>query len=255
MRNRLLMQYGKLICKSAGFLTYAFLPLFLFGQNDSLKVAPIGNILQKHAVPLAAPLLLMTVGSYGTYQKKFLDGYKTPVHSWVGNSNLSRRADDVLSLLPIPSVYVFNALGIKADHDFANRSLVLMKAELIMLGTVHLAKQMTGVMRPDSSDRLSFPSGHTAQAFMAASFWHHEMGMHGTGYIVAGYVMATAVASLRVMHNKHWVSDVVAGAGTGLLAAEIAYRTHHFRKRKWGNWMLAPDFRKSSQGFTLLCHL
>lgn len=244
----------KLMLRKSTFLCMgAFSSLLLTAQIDTFKLEVKDGFTTKPAIPMAVPLVLISVGSYGAHQKGFLDGYTTPVKSWVGNSNLSRRADDVFSLLPMPSVYVFDALGMKARHDFANRSLVLLKAELMMLGTVHMAKQLTNVMRPDSSDRFSFPSGHTAQAFVAASFWHHEMGHHGKGYIVAGYAMATAVASLRVMHNKHWVSDVVAGAGTGLLAAEIAYRTHRFKKRKWGEWMVAPDFRRSSQGLYLFC--
>lgn len=239
--------------KSSCFFVMAFLPFLIRAQVEPVRELTSDSSFRKAVIPVSAPLVLMAVGSYGAYNKGFLDGYHTPVKSWVGNSNLSRRADDVFSLLPIPSVYVFDALGIKARHDFANRSLVLLKAELMMLGTVHLAKQLTGIMRPDSSDRLSFPSGHTAQAFMAASFWHHEMGQHGRGFVIAGYAMATAVASMRVMHNKHWVSDVVAGAGTGILATEIAYRTHRFKKRKWGQWMLAPDFRKASQGLYFFC--
>jgi hypothetical protein len=156
--------------------------------------------------------------------------------------------DDVFSLLPIPSVYVFDALGLKANHDFANRTLVFLKAEAMMLTTVHLAKNLSGVLRPDSSDKFSFPSGHTAQAFLAAGFWHHEMGNHGIGYSIAGYAMAGFVASLRVMHNKHWVSDVIAGAGVGILSTEIAYRMHHFKKRNWRRLSLAPEFTIKSKG-------
>ena len=35
--------------------------------------------------------------------------------------------------------------------------------------------------------------------------------------------MATATGAMRVFNKKHWVSDVVAGAGIGILSAEVGY--------------------------------
>lgn len=43
------------------------------------------------------------------------------------------------------------------------------------------------------------------------------------GLGISGYIIATATGTLRIMNNKHWVSDVVAGAGIGILSAEVAY--------------------------------
>lgn len=35
--------------------------------------------------------------------------------------------------------------------------------------------------------------------------------------------MATATGIMRVLNNRHWVSDVLSGAGIGILSGEIAY--------------------------------
>ena len=45
-----------------------------------------------------------------------------------------------------------------------------------MLASVYAVKTLAGVRRPDSSARNAFPSGHTAQAFLAASIVHTEFG-------------------------------------------------------------------------------
>ena len=43
--------------------------------------------------------------------------------------------------------------------------------------------------------------------------------------------IATSVAALRMINDKHWQSDVVAGAGFGILSAHLAYLTH---RNRWG---------------------
>ena len=43
--------------------------------------------------------------------------------------------------------------------------------------------------------------------------------------------MATSVAAFRMINNKHWQSDVVAGAGFGILSAHLAYLSH---RNRWG---------------------
>ena len=40
---------------------------------------------------------------------------------------------------------------------------------------------------------------------------------------MGGYSVATATAAIRVLGKKHWMSDVVAGAGVGIVSTELAY--------------------------------
>jgi membrane-associated phospholipid phosphatase len=40
---------------------------------------------------------------------------------------------------------------------------------------------------------------------------------------ISGYPIAIFTGVYRALNNKHWVGDVVAGAGFGILSTEIAY--------------------------------
>lgn len=40
---------------------------------------------------------------------------------------------------------------------------------------------------------------------------------------MAGYAVAAGVGAMRVYNNKHWCSDILAGAGIGILSASIMY--------------------------------
>ena len=93
-------------------------------------------------------------------------------------------------------------------------------------------KKITAVPRPDDPmTKTSFPSGHTAQAFATATFLSKEYGHKSIWYSIAAYSMATTVGALRVMNNRHWVSDVLVGAGIGIFSTNLAYLTHQY---KWG---------------------
>lgn len=61
---------------------------------------------------------------------------------------------------------------------------------------------------PDGSDQ-SFPSGHTARAFSGASYLHYRYGWQ---WGFPAYLAAGAVGYSRVDANKHYWSDVIAGA-------------------------------------------
>ena len=84
-------------------------------------------------------------------------------------------------------------------------------------------KNILKEMRPDGSDSKSFPSGHTATAFMGAELLRMEYEDSNPWIGVAGYVSATLTGFLRVYNNRHYLTDVLAGAGIGILSARIAY--------------------------------
>ena len=67
--------------------------------------------------------------------------------------------------------------------------------------------------RPDGSNEVSFPSGHTAGGFAAAAV----LGRHyGWKAALPAYIGASYIAAARVDGNKHYLSDVVFGAAMGL---------------------------------------
>jgi membrane-associated phospholipid phosphatase len=76
--------------------------------------------------------------------------------------------------------------------------------------------------RPDGESN-SFPSGHTAVAFVGAHVIYKEFKDSNPWIAYSGYAMGLIVAGSRVTHDKHWVADVMAGAGIAMLSTELAY--------------------------------
>ncbi len=94
----------------------------------------------------------------------------------------------------------------------------------IMAAFVNGIKYTAKEMRPDGSQANSWPSGHTATSFVGATILHKEYGLtRSPWYSIAGYGVATATGVMRVLNNRHWVSDVLSGAGIGIMSTEVAY--------------------------------
>lgn len=140
--------------------------------------------------------------------------------------------DDYLQFAPIVAAYGMDLLGVPSKNDFINRSVILLKGELAMAGITTLIKYTPQYNRPDHSNRHSFPSGHTAQAFVAATFLSEEYKDRLPWIPYISYGVASSVGILRMANNKHYLSDVLAGAGIGILTMKVAYWTH---KYKWNN--------------------
>jgi hypothetical protein len=147
-------------------------------------------------------------------------------------SNFKHGADNYLMHVPIIAVYGLNRAGIKGKNDFANRTALLVKSEMIMVALAFSLKEITHVQRPDGTTHDSFPSGHTAQAFATATFMAKEYNDQSMWESGGANSMATAVGVMRVLNNRHWVSDILSGAGIGILSTNLAYLTHRY---KWGH--------------------
>lgn len=94
----------------------------------------------------------------------------------------------------------------------------------IMAGLVNGIKYTAKEMRPDGSQANSWPSGHTATSFVGATLLHKEYGLtRSPWFSVAGYGVATATGVMRVLNNRHWISDVMSGAGIGIMSTELGY--------------------------------
>lgn len=132
--------------------------------------------------------------------------------------------DDYLQYVPAVTVFGLNAAGVKGKHSVRRAFVSYAISAAIMGSIVNTVKYSAKVERPDGSSRNSFPSGHTANSFMNATFVHKEYGQFRHPlYSVAAYTMATATAVGRQLNNRHWISDVLAGAGIGILSTELGY--------------------------------
>ena len=126
----------------------------------------------------------------------------------------------------------------------------------IMAGLVNGIKYTASEMRPDGSTRNSWPSGHTATAFLAATILHKEYGLtRSPWYSVGAYTLATATGVMRVLNNRHWVSDVLSGAGIGIMSVELGYGLMDLLFKGRGlmrnDLTVYPDLRKNPSFFAI----
>ncbi len=142
------------------------------------------------------------------------------------NTNL----DDFLPFVPIGQMYLGNALGLNSKNGFVNKSKYLFFSQLFTSIITHTLKRTTQIMRPDGTPH-AFPSGHTSFAFSSASTLFYEYKSNHPIYASSGFIFATGTGALRVLNNRHWVSDVLVGAGIGILVTHLVY---HFEPLK--NW-------------------
>ena len=126
----------------------------------------------------------------------------------------------------------------------------------VMATFVNSIKYTASELRPDGSTRNSWPSGHTATAFVGATILHKEYGLtRSPWYSIAGYTVATATGVMRVLNNRHWISDVLSGAGIGILSTELAYGICDLLFKQKGLLMsdlsYYPDLRENPSFFSI----
>ena len=131
--------------------------------------------------------------------------------------------DDFSQYVPFVSVYCLNLCGVKGEHNMRDYTAILATSYILMGITVNVMKTSISEQRPDGSAYNSFPSGHTATAFMGAELLRHEYRNLSPWIGVAGYAVAAGTGFFRLSNNRHWFTDVVAGAGIGILSAKASY--------------------------------
>lgn len=137
--------------------------------------------------------------------------------------DFKKSADDYLQYSPLAVMVGLKALGVESRSSWERMAVSDAISAVLMAGIVGTLKNTTNVTRPDGSDDRSFPSGHTATAFMTATMLTKEYGSVSPWIGVGAYSVAAATGLMRVANNKHWLSDVLTGAGVGILATEAGY--------------------------------
>lgn len=131
---------------------------------------------------------------------------------------------NILQLSPGILLYALKATGLESRSDWPRMITADIASGAILLSIVQAAKYTFKRERPDGRAFNSYPSGHTATAFMFAQMLHKEYGETVSPWIsVAGYGMAATTGIFRVISNRHWCSDVLAGAALGIFSTELAY--------------------------------
>lgn len=177
------------------------------------------------------------------------------------DANKYAKMSDYLQLAPGVAVYALNLFGDEGKDRFWDRTALLALSGAFLTitdGTKYLAHRD----RPYGTDPLSFPSGHTGAAFVAAEFMVQEYGDKSPWYTVAAYTCGATTGILRVYGHAHWFSDCVAGAGLGILSTKAAYwlyphiknaLTHKDKRGRMST--LVPSFQNGAPGFAFAMQL
>lgn len=133
------------------------------------------------------------------------------------------RGTDWLQYAPLATPWVLKAAGVHTRSGWGRMAVSQGLATILMAGTVKTMKDSFHSSRPDGSDVHSFPSGHTAFAFMGATMLAFELNDVSAWYTVGAYAMATGIALERAIDNHHYPTDIAAGAGIGIFTAQLGY--------------------------------
>lgn len=203
----------------------------LFGQDVETDSLRFNKGVKFKPKALIIPVTLIGFGLIGLEShtiKSVNSGTKSELAEHIDEK---ASLDDFSQYSPFVSVYVLNVAGIEGKHNFKDRTIILGTAYILMGATVNIIKNSSNEVRPDGTSNNSFPSGHTATAFMGAEFLYQEYKDVSVWYGVTGYAVAAGTGFFRMYNDRHWLTDVVAGAGIGMLSTKMAYWLHPFLKR------------------------
>jgi membrane-associated phospholipid phosphatase len=154
--------------------------------------------------------------------------------SFATSRGLTSKSLLVSAAIPlIGGAYSYTSGDIEGLKELALECLITAQLTTFTKNAIHRT-------RPNGENDLSFPSGHTAAAFVGASYLHHRYG------IIWGapmYVLAGVIGYQRVNVKDHYWSDVIAGAALGYAAGAL------FTARYPNVWFEpAVDVRNKSVG-------
>ena len=147
-------------------------------------------------------------------------GWKQEIQDWFPRT--TNHVDDYIQYAPIAILYTSDLFGVKHRNNAFNQTKYLVISELATSLITGSLKRLIHSTRPNGNP-LSFPSGHTSQAFTGATVLFQETKDYCLPLACSGYLFSTATGILRVTNNKHWVTDVLAGAGIGILVTNLVY--------------------------------
>ena len=152
------------------------------------------------AFSFAVPSALITYGiitRFSPQLQKFDHNIDTEINKVI---HRKYKFDDYIQYAPYVAVFGLDWCGVRAKHTFVERTLVVGVSVLIMSTSVIVTKQLTNIQRPDNSNYHSFPSGHTATAFLGAHILFREYKDVSPWIGVAGYVVAFTTGTMRMIN-------------------------------------------------------
>ena len=189
-------------------------------RGDSLRISTTTNFSRRLDKFSSSRFYQMTyIGVGGLIVKREDDHFRGLRNEYLPRFN--RHLDDYMQYAPAAVMLGMKVAGVQSRSSWGRMLVSDAFSALLMGGVVNTLKQTTNVERPDGSNKHSFPSGHTATAFMTATMFTKEYGHKSPWVGVGAYSVATATGLMRMANNKHWLSDVLTGAGIGILSTEV----------------------------------
>ncbi|MFI5148608.1 MAG: phosphatase PAP2 family protein [Bacteroidia bacterium] len=223
---------------------FSFLFLFMFvsfnaafaQQGDTSKTTP--SAFQRsgsRSILLSCTVPVLTTG-YGIAayypETVVIDRFNTYDYFRKRYPNFYSPADNYLQFAPAAATFSLSLCGVKGKHSLSEQVILYASSMLVSEGIATGLKYATHVLRPDNSAYNSFPSGHTTSAFTGAELMNQEYKGSSFLYSVFGYGTATATGVMRMMNNRHWLSDVMVGAGIGMISTKVVYAVYPFVKKR-----------------------
>lgn len=132
-------------------------------------------------------------------------------------------ADTYLQFVPFGLCIGLKSFGVPSRSNWQEFLTASILSYTIGYGTSRILKTNISKLRPDWGGFHSFPSGHTTLAFIGATILSKEYKDNYPYISALGYGLSTATGLSRIMNDRHWTSDVLFGAGLGIIATELSY--------------------------------
>ncbi|MEO9021911.1 MAG: phosphatase PAP2 family protein [Ginsengibacter sp.] len=137
--------------------------------------------------------------------------------------NFHTNAADYIIWIPSASVYAMDALQVKTEHNFKEH-LIIDAGSILVTGAFGYGMRIISRnIKVYNEEGTKFPSGHTANVFRGAEILHQELKKDHPVVSYSGYVAAVGVGLLRIYDKDHLLTEVLAGAGLGILSTKLTY--------------------------------
>jgi len=194
-------------------------------QKDSLKKNSESLVIKKRLTIKSQIIPLSLMAASGII---YATNIRNGIQDKLGNLTHTK-IDDYIQYIPDVTVYFAHFLGCEHKNSLWNTTKYLAMSQILTAVFVQSVKRITNISRPYGG-KYTFPSGHTSQAFVGATAQYHEFKDYDKIFAYCGYVFASAVGIMRVTNNNHWSTDVLFGAGLGMLITNLVYYFEPFKE-------------------------
>lgn len=243
------------VCFSFFILHFSSFAVAQTTAVDTLALPTIPAENHFEAKGLILPVTLVAAGTAGLFEpvKSWKYDLQDAVHTLGGQDQYP--FEDYVQYVPAVTALSLGWMGVEARHNTLDRLMLsgtsyivtasltwaLLKRNVVSIRPgIHYTYVAVGnadAVSPQTHPKYfnSFPSGHSATAFMGAELVRLEYGEEYPWLAVGAYAVAAGVGVMRIYHDYHWATDVLAGAGMGILGARLGWWLLPYEQRLWGS--------------------